>query len=443
MSGSKDSRALRLERLESRSLLAAGVFDFPLDIGNDPVDRQLPSDPREVSRSQTLRSDPLRSENDLFPANARNGESFLSERTQSRNEERLGNQANRQRDGGSSQRQQTVRASSFESLQLVNATPSQATTGTSPLTVTDSPLTQTSITQAAQVNSTNTVARVATQVTIRNPAAISLVADRTDNDSLANLNIESEVASSSNERPTIDSSTLAQSKVSDRLEIQHAKVQASSLGRDAVSDVQEQVVDSVGGFIDLSPLDLTNPNIDASFNEFDDSEPWTLDLNSTRLLGRLSNQSAIQEFATLQATDDRIDNRARVVDRTIQDWFNGAGGLIALDQVNLPASVLRLDALMINIGLDSTVALHRSIDHDGGRITPAISGPALDAIMASLEQVAASKTQPINDPRAFRIPVAAYPAVAAVATTIAVSARRKHKTPLQAVTKTVAVPQDD
>ncbi|EMI16598.1 hypothetical protein RMSM_06480 [Rhodopirellula maiorica SM1] len=64
-----------------------------------------------------------------------------------------------------------------------------------------------------------------------------------------------------------------------------------------------------------------------------------------------------------------------------------------------------------------------------GAVEP-ISGPLLDSILASIESVTSEETQPISDPPPLRIPKLAYPAGAAiVAGTIAIAARRKHKTP--------------
>lgn len=62
-------------------------------------------------------------------------------------------------------------------------------------------------------------------------------------------------------------------------------------------------------------------------------------------------------------------------------------------------------------------------------INPAHSEHVLDEIMASLQRAAVLATQPIMETSQPRIPMATYPVIAVVTTTIALSARRKSKHP--------------
>lgn len=426
MSHSNDNRTLRLERLETRSLLAAGIFDFAADIGGSD---QLHSSDRDIQRSDSSRPQDVAGS---APRSQRNGshhnhssgkEANHSEAPRPQQDHTARNQVDHHRNQSGDTRSSgaSVLAQPIQSLQAPPLPVANEQVIAPPATVslvtplpTPSPVVATAprLQLPNQTNQADLASATASEVT----PSVALVGDSVNE------------SSASEDVATTEQSASSQTEILATSDFQQENSPTDGVAV-VVSDRAvggERVWNSDIGYVDLAPLGSLDPLSTSSNDNRSDNEPWELDLGATRLLRRLALQSAGQQVAS-----ERSDDRSDVVDRMMQDWFDGTDGLIALEQVDLPTRTQRLDAIMVDVGLDSTVALHRSINLVAGNITPAISGAALDAIMASLEQTAVSQTQPVDDATGVRIPVAAYPAFAAVATTIAVSARRKRKHPLQ------------
>ncbi|EMI46510.1 hypothetical protein [Rhodopirellula sp. SWK7] len=123
------------------------------------------------------------------------------------------------------------------------------------------------------------------------------------------------------------------------------------------------------------------------------------------------------------------DERIEIADELMAGWFSGPGGMIALDRVLLPSPKFAIENLSIDVQLESAVMLHRSFGMVASGVVPPLSGPVLDAIMASLEEAASSQNQPVGVTAVPRLPTAAYPAIVAITTGIAIAARRQFKHP--------------
>lgn len=164
--------------------------------------------------------------------------------------------------------------------------------------------------------------------------------------------------------------------------------------------------DADDGTIDLSPQQRFKPSETPN-----DAEPWHLDRRTLPLLNDVIEAAPQQDL--------------NIADQVANDWLNGPGGMIALDQVTLPSGDLTIPLQHIDVQLESGLGLHRSLGLVANGMAPAISGPVLDAIMASLEQVATSDAQPVAQRALPAARTLAYPAIAVVATTLVISSRRK------------------
>lgn len=182
------------------------------------------------------------------------------------------------------------------------------------------------------------------------------------------------------------------------------------------------------GWIDLAPwkpFDLTPSDAEAAEllpTESGEPESWRLDPSTSASLTQLSQQSFGREVT--------------MVDDAMRGWFVGPGGMIELEPFELPAIRFTVDASRIDVAVESALALHRSTDPVIGAGHPALSDQVLDAIMASVQQVASSEIQPVSDPSGLQIRSAALPTAAAIAATLAVSSRRKHRHPQPALQST-------
>ncbi|MEM8672121.1 MAG: hypothetical protein AAGG48_31685 [Planctomycetota bacterium] len=173
-------------------------------------------------------------------------------------------------------------------------------------------------------------------------------------------------------------------------------------------DVDAALIDTVW----LDPLVISSN--DYSLNDRQ-AEPWKLERTSIDLLRQILEQEIVERVATTNPIS--------------KPWFDGPGGLIALDQVDLPAIVRPIAAANVDVGLEATVALHRTV-HLADVVSPAISGSMLQAIMATLDEVAMVDPPPLMAVPHLSVPVATYPAIAVAATTVAISTRRKHRLPM-------------
>ncbi|MEZ6079704.1 MAG: hypothetical protein R3C56_29750 [Pirellulaceae bacterium] len=151
----------------------------------------------------------------------------------------------------------------------------------------------------------------------------------------------------------------------------------------SLSDRPSLVDDS---YIDLAPIDPFE-----SLTE--DSDPWQLESRTIPLLKQIHERPIREQL---------LGDRAELLDPWMQGWLGGTGGMIALEHIVCPRIRFPHDAGIVNAGLQSTVALHRSLNLAAGIVTPALSGQVLDAIMASLEKMSASEVQPVIEPSPIR-----------------------------------------
>ena len=160
------------------------------------------------------------------------------------------------------------------------------------------------------------------------------------------------------------------------------------------------------GYIQLLPLWQTDP-----LQSDSETKEWKIDSN---IIPRIRN--------ALQSPLHRIPELA---DLAMRDWFAGPGGLIDLDHGGSTALFFPVPSELINVELKSIVGLHRSLELIAAGVTEPISGPMLDAILASIEDITASESQPIAEAAPFRLPTVAYTALAVVASSVTIAAHRR------------------
>lgn len=176
-----------------------------------------------------------------------------------------------------------------------------------------------------------------------------------------------------------------------------------------IPDAATNAYDTVEGQVDLAPLWSTD---NVQFEE--DASPWQL------------GQSIVPSIRSI--IDRAGPPTDEVVDALVQSWFGGSSGMISLDHVTLPISMVSSPIAWIDVQLESTVMLHRSLEMIAGGNTAPLSDVTLDAIMASLDAMAESQSQPVAGVKPVEVSAIVYPAIA-VLTAVAVASRRKHKHP--------------
>lgn len=168
------------------------------------------------------------------------------------------------------------------------------------------------------------------------------------------------------------------------------------------------------GLVELTPL--------GRWGMLDDtqeapSESWQLD---RAILPRLK-----------QVIEGTSEEFAELADTVVDQLFGDGGGMVAIDQVQLPRGLFEIERAFVDVQVESTVMLYRSLElFASGRFETRhaqLSGPILDSIMATLGEVAESEIQPVGDPSPSRLSAIAYPIAAIAATGAAFSARQKSK----------------
>ncbi|QEF99230.1 hypothetical protein Mal15_32920 [Stieleria maiorica] len=140
--------------------------------------------------------------------------------------------------------------------------------------------------------------------------------------------------------------------------------------------------------------------------------------------------------------DDTSDGASRtelrVVDQAIVDWFGGATGLIddIRCETELPAIAQNINASLVEVVLDATVGMHRSVgliadSGVDGEESPAskLRGEILAVIAEEFAGAIASEGQPrvdsVDAPSPIRHSGIAYPGALIVAGLLAISTRRR------------------
>ena len=337
-------RILRLERLESRSLLAGGVFDFTVFHGNFKAERPSP-----INQPAIVQDNPARPQ------------VVAQDTTRTR------------------------------------AEPAQnASVSSASVTIESAAL------QASPPNSLSPSALP--QAELRQPNAIDAAVVALANENSSVVDSESTI-----ELLTDEVSSMRSEETLPVVETESLTARQVNAFGLSLSDRSSTLGDD---YIELTPLDPFE-------SVTEESNPWQLESRIIPLIKQAHERPMVEQ---------PLGERAELINQWMQD---GLGELIALEQVILPANKFPLEATLGSANLQSTVALHRSLNLVAGSLSPALSGQVLDEIMASFERMTDSKVQPVIEPSPFRIPTVVYPNAAVVATTIgiAIAARRKRKHP--------------
>jgi hypothetical protein len=385
------SRSLLLEQLESRSVLAGGIF---LQVF-DPRERQ---EYERTSRSQAAET--RSSVNDRGPQrriDANDVNHFVRDRGGPRGDFNLRvNSIN-------VQSQPLLQSGVPESIQ----TPSQQT--------------RPSIVVIVEPRGSFTPAR---QPSSDNPSQET--GDRLANATVDDANLSqvsaTEMETTINQTNEAIAQTIAATDVvffGDKA-ASTSQTQASALAFSLNEDhaIQSPDVDeldtAIGGTIETLPLiyrDLHTPN--KSANE----DLWQLDTKSIQRIRKVAE-------APVSPADDNTD---RINDVVIASWFKGQSGLMEVEATGkLPMPVDLTDSI-VNVVLEATVGLHRSVDLVAGEPTDpeGIPDNVRSAILAA---IAADQPSPIAsvtpEPTQAKLGGVSYVATAIIAG-IAATRRRK------------------
>ncbi|MFG0288166.1 MAG: hypothetical protein ACF8CQ_08330 [Rhodopirellula sp. JB044] len=462
MSTLDDSRILRLERLEARTLFAGDLVTF--ESGLDSVDRTQSSDDQSAIESNSSRQTSDNNDASSRSAEGRRATNDQAATPNDRGNDRSTNDQVRSFDGQQSRPSQERSAGERDARGIQerdnrnpthrsgdrrsgsndrgtaesisdNLTVSGNSTSSSSATSTSgNSLQNNSSNSASQTTPTNDNRVTFTVATggnsgggtvFNSPAASEPIAQQTSLvdervlaatdaaiSSLTNdeSNTGTNTVSSQDSENTIDDEANANA-----LAIDGGDQYASEYSFDENDDVDSQ---DESGWQPWVPL--------WSFGQSDSSDPvdlspWQLRSATLPMLRRIVEASPSE--------------RAEIADDLMKNWFSGPGGLISLDRVLLPTPSVSVENLSIDVQLESAVMLHRSLAMVATGSVPALSGPVLDAIMASIDAAAESPQQPIADAVPTRIRVSGYSAIAAavsIATAVAARQRFKHRTQSEA-----------
>ncbi|GAA4456934.1 hypothetical protein [Novipirellula rosea] len=413
MTETTPTRALRIERLETRSLLAAGIFDLDLQFGSSTTDalpndaagqvasgrlslsqRQPPSRHASIQNNGVQGNRALESRSLQFRSQGNAGQDFRS----------LGNGIDRIHDAPTSFRQDATLAQAQQSPTPTTLGVSTPTTPQSNPNVNDvanarrdvsPPLPQNSI--AAIVPSAVDEVLASLQTASESDVALA------DQDAVTATQTVSTIAVSGRELASRVNATIDNDSAAGPMTL---PTDTGDIGSDDVNDIQSGLI-APEPSLQLRPLQSLSDS---------EQNAWQLD---DGILPRLQRNFQ----ATLRVVPQQVD-------LSIIDWFSGPGGLIDLQRGNLPSRIGAITGDAINVQLESTMGYHRCLDLIAAGVVEPISGPLLDSILASIESMASEETQPVSDPTPLRISKLAYPAGAAiVAGSIAIAARRKQKHP--------------
>jgi hypothetical protein len=165
--------------------------------------------------------------------------------------------------------------------------------------------------------------------------------------------------------------------------------------------------DSDDGFIDPFPRAS-----DQSMNDSPgQSQPWQIDLGTLRALHQASNLLR--------------DNASDVTDIAVADCFNDQAGLIDFGQSNIPFAIPMIPDALVDVQLNASVGLHRSIELIAAETDRPAADNIRDAMMAALVAVENQAPTGVTEPMPIRSTETAYASVAMVLGTVALVAQRK------------------
>ncbi|TWT53688.1 hypothetical protein Pla22_13190 [Rubripirellula amarantea] len=377
MNDNHEHRVLRIESLESRSLLAGNLFagaEFTRELFGDDYEPARDGRDRDSHRSQEVRVDrssPERSAFDRSKQSRSNDDRAVTSRVESR----------------------------LELVQEVQ-TPTQVIVFVP--TVRDT----VAVNQSANVGSSGLVASVApADNSAVDVALVSLwdssAVDAIDADEESSNAIEQADPRMLGEVST-DSPVASFADPADP-DVSLERPWFAEIGMGGI----ERAIDD--GLIELSPFELDLALQDLSGQG---RESWQVDAITVPRIRSMIERAAFLEIES--------------ADLMMQSWDARPGGLIAIDRVLLPQATYSPINGLLDVRLESTLMLHRSLELMASGDGQPVSDVVLDAIMASLNEVAESETQPVTSVKSTRITAIAFPAIA-VLTGVAMAVRRKHK----------------
>ena len=208
---------------------------------------------------------------------------------------------------------------------------------------------------------------------------------------------------------------------------------ASLFGASLTEDVSDSIdADSepdLAGAIETLPL--WHHPFQASDDLADDStddERWELGGDALERLREVAEGS----------DDDlpELDERS-IYDHAIDEWFGESTGLIEdiVFENDLPSVMLDINASVVDVVLDATVGMHRSVGLIAGVETDLSPDPASElrgailAVIASefADAIATDQPPPVQtivDPHPIRLSGIAYPSAAIIASLLAIGSRR-------------------
>ncbi len=217
--------------------------------------------------------------------------------------------------------------------------------------------------------------------------------------------------------------------------VQVAETQTSTLSPERA--INETNVASPGsvianreGWIDLLPLVGNRPPME---HRSAAEQPWELGGDTLRRL------RDVAELPMEPSITVPREASANPTDAAIAFWFQGPGGFIELQSAGTPLIADDASLGMVDIVLDATFGLHRTLDLVAAA-EPTSTGEAVrDAILAAIAGEQSATVAPIEEPAANRLSGLAYPAAAILATTLAIAKRHRHANALLATGKTESV----
>ncbi|WP_372897877.1 hypothetical protein, partial [Stieleria sp.] len=209
-------------------------------------------------------------------------------------------------------------------------------------------------------------------------------------------------------------------------------VREAIFGESLVEEVVEPIAvdreSDLTGTVETLPL--WHHHFQASDDHADDStddERWELGGDALERLREVAEGS----------NDDRPNLERSVYDHAIDEWFGESTGLIEgiVFEHDLPSVMLDIHASVVDVVLDATVGMHRSVGLIAGVETDLSPDPASEirgailAVIASefADSITSEQPPPVQtnvDTHPIRISGIAYPGAAIIASLLAIGSRR-------------------
>lgn len=198
-------------------------------------------------------------------------------------------------------------------------------------------------------------------------------------------------------------------------EIESTRYEHTNRPWEAISHASDPNREVVGGLVEILP---------AFLHEFDGDRhmpsevPWKLDVGALHQLRTTAND-----------TSDAMRGNYYDTDLAIANWFGNSTGLIDDIQCaqNLPADLPELTPSIVDVVLDATVGLHRSVGLVASGDSMPLPNSVRDSILAAIAGEHSSISVPLLEQAPTRLSGIAYPGVAIVVCTLAVAGRHRRK----------------